>query len=54
MGVTRESFPLFRCPKCEQTGWIDEDQFNGRVSIVCAYCDYHETVNWAAEEEGKR
>ena len=48
LGATRESFPLFRCPKCRQTGFIDEDQFHGRVSIVCPTegCGYHETKAW--------
>lgn len=47
LGATKESYPLFRCPKCRQTGFIDEDQFHGRVSIVCDHCDYHETNNWS-------
>ena len=45
VGATRESFPLFRCPLCKKTGTIDDDQFNGRVSIQCD-CGYHETKNW--------
>ena len=44
-----------RCPKCGEVGWIDREQFMGRVSIVCARagvakgdpqrpgCGYHET-----------
>lgn len=49
MGATQKSFPLFRCPKCRTTGTIDEDQFHGRVSIVCEVdgCEYHETKDWS-------
>lgn len=48
VGATAESFPLFRCPGCGLVGEIDEDQFHGRVSIVCP-CGYHETRDWSAE-----
>lgn len=53
IGATKESFPLFRCPKCKKTGLIDDDQFHGRVSIVCItpLCDYHETKDWSANVE---
>ena len=34
----------FHCPGCGVWGWIDDDQFNGRVSIWCE-CPFHETVN---------
>ena len=50
IGATKESFPLFRCPECKKTGLIDDDQFHGRVSIVCVVthgCDYHETKDWS-------
>lgn len=47
IGATVESFPLFRCPKCTQTGEIDLDQFMGKVSIMCPMCPYHETKDWA-------
>jgi acetyl-CoA carboxylase beta subunit len=33
----------FRCPSCLTLGVIDDDQVNGRVSIMCD-CGYHETV----------
>ena len=49
VGATHESFPLFRCPSCSKVGDIDDDQFRGRVSIVCGNCGYHETVNWEAQ-----
>ena len=34
-----------RCPGCKIVGWIDADQFDGKVSIWCTEdgCDYHET-----------
>ena len=51
VGANRESFPLFRCPDCHATGNIDEDQFHGRVSIICANCPYHETVDWWSKDE---
>jgi len=49
IGANRESFPLFRCPKCKNTGIIDLDQVHGRVSVQCPYdgCDYHETKDWS-------
>ena len=34
------------CPKCGVWGIIDDDQFHGRVSILCE-CGFHETVNLA-------
>lgn len=36
-----------KCPGCEAWGFIDDDQYHGRVSIDCLECDYHETVNLA-------
>ena len=33
-----------KCPDCQNTGQIDEDQAHGRVSIQCE-CGYHETHN---------
>ena len=35
----------FRCPKCNTLGAIDEEQADGKVSIVCPVptCDFHET-----------
>lgn len=34
-----------RCPVCGQWGYIDDDQFYGRVSIQCQMpgCDFHQT-----------
>jgi len=38
----------FTCPGCYGRGEIDEDQFNGIVSIECR-CGYHETKDWSVE-----
>ena len=35
-----------RCPGCGTWGVIDDDQFHGRVSILCE-CGFHETMNLA-------
>ena len=35
---------LIQCPECFREAWIDRDQFEGRVSIVCE-CGWHETHN---------
>ena len=34
------------CPGCGVWGIIDDDQFFGRVSILCE-CGFHETINLA-------
>lgn len=31
----------FRCPGCNGLGTIDLEQYDGKVSIVCAHCDWH-------------
>lgn len=36
------------CPKCGAEATVDDDQFNGRVSMLCD-CGWHETVNLALE-----
>lgn len=46
VGATAESFPLFRCPGCKQSGLIDEDQYYGRVSVECV-CGWHVTRDWS-------
>ncbi len=34
-----------RCPSCGLLGGIDQEQYEGRISIVCPNreCEYHET-----------
>ena len=51
---------LFECPICKGYGGLDEDQWNGRVSVDHAatlqavspsqriHCTYHETHNYQA------
>ena len=40
-----ELYASVRCPSCRAVGWIDRDQYEGRISIVCPAegCGYHET-----------
>lgn len=38
----------FQCPKCNIRGSLDDDQFHGRVSILCD-CGFHETIDVAGE-----
>jgi hypothetical protein len=54
--ATRESYALVVCPQCETHGLVDQDQFEGRVSMQCAVCPYHETHDLRAglEEATKR
>uniref|UniRef100_A0A6H1ZDU1 Uncharacterized protein n=1 Tax=viral metagenome TaxID=1070528 RepID=A0A6H1ZDU1_9ZZZZ len=37
----------FKCPKCGEWADIDDDQYNGRVSIFhdTPKCGFHETIN---------
>lgn len=30
-----------KCPKCGSLGRIDEEQKNGKVSIICSECGHH-------------
>lgn len=39
----------FQCPLCEVFGEIDNDQFHGRISILCD-CGFHETIDLAKEK----
>lgn len=41
-----------QCPQCGTWGYLDDDQFHGRVSTQCA-CGFHETVNWSKEIDWK-
>ena len=36
----------FVCPACKNSGYIDEDQYFGRVSILCSCGNFHETINF--------
>ena len=38
-----------RCPICGTWGYIDDDQFHGRVSVQCEAqgCTFHETISQA-------
>jgi hypothetical protein len=38
-----ELYASIRCPGCKGIGWIDRDQYEGKVSILCAECGWHET-----------
>jgi hypothetical protein len=42
----KENYKL-KCPKCGIWGYLDDDQINGRVSILCD-CGFHETINCQA------
>jgi len=40
----------FKCPACGEWGTIDDDQFNGRISILHEPgCGWHQTVNLKVE-----
>lgn len=43
----------FRCPKCGQWAYLDDDQFFGRVSVQCATqgCGFHETIDLSSLSE---
>jgi len=44
--------PKAQCPKCGIWGYLDEDQFYGRVSIKCGAgnnCTYHRTNDFSKE-----
>ena len=34
----------FKCPGCRGWGQVDDDQYHGRVSILCG-CGFHETID---------
>ena len=38
---------LLRCPRCRKWGLLDDDQWNGKVSVLCD-CGFHQTMNLAA------
>jgi len=46
--ATRDGKPIkkLRCPDCGIFGQIDDDQFHGRVSVLCE-CGFHETIDFS-------
>lgn len=55
--VSRDGSPTLnvtkiRCPSCRTFGEVDQDQWQGRVSIECSTpgCTFHETHNFAQLE----
>lgn len=48
-----------KCPRCLTWGEVDDDQWNGRVSLKCGErflhrpCNWHETVNFKALLDAK-
>lgn len=51
--VTRDGLGIYEaeCPRCGVWGEVDDDQWNGRVSIDCPTegCPFHETIDLHAE-----
>ncbi len=56
-------YATIRCPECGGVGWIDQDQHEGRVSILCegrysgpeaSRCRYHETHDLREKADGAR
>lgn len=39
--MTEEKLHWFKCPKCGSLGRVDEEQNEGRMSIVCTECGWH-------------
>ncbi len=39
-----------RCPQCGIWADLDEDQYHGRVSMLCE-CGYHETYNFQEDDD---
>ena len=54
--VILDDKPVYKlkCPKCNVWGYLDDDQFNGRVSILCEW-GFHKTINFSkiVEEKGE-
>ena len=44
-----DNFYWFQCPRCKIRGHIDREQAEGKVSILCDCCGYHETKNYLEE-----
>lgn len=43
---TPDRYALFNCPRCETQAWLDKDQYEGKVSINCGNCEFHETIDF--------
>ena len=41
----REPFAVIRCPGCQKAISVDLNQYEGKTSIQCTGCNYHETHN---------
>jgi len=48
-----EWYAQISCPSCGYVAWIDREQFEGKVSIMCDKedCSYHETRDLREGEE---
>lgn len=40
----------FKCPGCGLLGFIDDEQYHGKVSIQCPGCVFHMTIDLSKEE----
>ena len=40
----------YKCPDCNVWGYIDDDQYEGKISIQCS-CGFHKTLNLKKENE---
>lgn len=49
---TPDSYAVCNCPNCGAFTVMDEDQYHGRVSMLCD-CGYHETHDMAQLEKRK-
>lgn len=49
-----ELYASIRCPGCGSVGWIDREQYEGLVSVVCPNtgCTYHETHDLRPDAAG--
>ena len=41
--------PKLCCPDCGGAGYLDDDQYHGRISTECfnKNCSYHQTIDWS-------
>lgn len=45
---------MVECPGCGYLACIDKDQYEGKVSIDCPECDYHETHDFTLTAQQAR